>query len=422
MALLIIILSILLAWLAWRFLEPFTPAWFFAFMWAVQLFMAATLLQVVISFYFMGLLYIVILCCCMMAGTIVLPPATAEFEAGRTMSEWRAGVVLAVLLLLAAGNPLLAIIQNGFDLSEMFSLETLLEMSNEMAESRYDQTLEVSLYSQILLVFLYLAALYGGYCYVLGNRRLKALCLLTLLPSVVVALTQAMKMNFMTSVMLFLTGALVSCVSNGIPVVINRRKWLWGIGGSVVFLAFLYLTMMFRLGQINEKASTIVSQKFIAYATGHLPCFDTWFTEMRTDEEPLHFGAHTFYALSNTLGIEKREQGIYQERLVIGKNGFEGEANVYTAFRPLVEDFGVYGAPLFMLLFGYLSQLWFCRIRRWKRAYLSETLLCSAYAYVLWSYVTSFYSYLSYIVAFFLFYVLLHFTYDEVPVDTADET
>ena len=140
MALLIIILSILLAWLAWRFLESFTPAWFFAFMWAVQLFMAATLLQVVISFYFMGLLYIVILCCCMMAGSVVLPPATAEFDAGRTLSEWRAGVVLAVLLLLAAGNPLLAIIQNGFDLSEMFSLETLLEMSNEMAESRYDQT------------------------------------------------------------------------------------------------------------------------------------------------------------------------------------------------------------------------------------------------------------------------------------------
>ena len=200
MALLIIILSILLAWLAWRFLEPFTPAWFFAFMWAVQLFMAATLLQVVISFYFMGLLYIVILCCCMMAGSVVLPTATVEFDAGRTLSEWRAGVVLAVLLLLAAGNPLLAIIQNGFDLSEMFSLETLLEMSNEMAESRYDQTLEVSLYSQILLVFLYLAALYGGYCFVLGNRRLKTLCLLTLLPSVVVALTQAMKMNFMTSV------------------------------------------------------------------------------------------------------------------------------------------------------------------------------------------------------------------------------
>ena len=415
MNVLLIVSCVLLLWIGLRLCEPYSPAWVFVLMWTLQLIFAGLILDHFIAFSYTGLIYILILILSFLIGSIILPPMHGCKYPKKILAFTRVKIFLIVLFLLALGNPLVVIIQNGFSFSALFSPESLLEMGNELSGSRYSETQEVSFLSQVLLVFLYLSPLYGGYCFSLSKKKMRYLCILSILPSVIGALTQGVKMGVMTSCFLFLIGLNVFSISNGIHFVINKKKVLYSICGTIALLSFLYLVMMFRIGQIDEEAVGMVNQKVASYTVGHLPCFDTWFS--KREPEDLHFGMRTFFAISNALGIEKRETGIYQERVDFGKDGFEGESNVYTAFRPLTEDFGTIGGVIFIFCMGYLSRLCIYYVKRYDKAFFCETLLCSFYAYVLWSYVTSFYSYFSYIVAFGFFYILLHFTYtnDSVP-------
>lgn len=148
-----------------------------------------------------------------------------------------------------------------------------------------------------------------------------------------------------------------------------------------------------------------------SYAIGHLACFDKWYSLSTTEDLPYKLGVRTFFGLSNALGIEKRESGIYDETVFFGKGEIQGNSNVYTAFRPLVEDYGILGSMVFMIMFGFLSQLCIVNIRQYRRAYLSETILCAIFAWVFWSFVTSIFSYLSYFAMFFFFFLLLKLTY-----------
>ena len=411
MNLILILSSILLAWVGLRLLKPFSPAWMFTLIWTSQLLFAGIVLDNYIKFSYYGLLYILLLNFFFVLGAIILPMKSTNQQTQRNLANKRVKKILVVLFFFALGNPIMAILQNGFDLTSFFSIESMLEMGSEMSESRYAETQNVTFLSQILLVFMYLAALYGGYCFALYKNRF--LCILNIFPSIVVALTQGVKMAVMTSLFLFLIGFIVSTISNGIKIQINKRKILYSAIGTLTFSLLLYFTMMVRIGKIDDEAITIVNQKIASYTIGHLPCFDIWFSKNELSNK--HYGTRTFYAISNTLGIEKREQGIYQDRVYFGKDDFEGESNVYTTFRPLVEDFGIVGGLIFIFCLGYFASLCIMNIQRWKKAYLSEAMLCSIYAYVLWSYVTSFYAYLSYIVAFFIFYILLHYTYTNEP-------
>lgn len=407
---LIAIGSFITIWLSLLLNKRFSPPQVFSVFWGVQLLFSVFFLGRFINFSYKGLLYVLFLCISFLLGSLIIKGGGGG-KCSRKLRTHRVTKLLVILIALAMAYPLISLSQNGFSLSSMFDIELLLEMSSEMSSNRYLETNKTTILSQVLLVFSYLAPLYGGYCYPLFENKLKKICLLTIFPSIVGALAQGVKMGFMTSVLLFLIGVVVSSASNNIKIVLNARKLLYIFIGGTIISSFLYLTMMFRIGQIDDNAKDIVNQKITSYTLGHLPCFDSWFSRHDFENEDLRYGIRTFYAISNFLGIEKREQGIYQERVDFGKNGFEGESNVYTAFRPLLEDFGLLGGLLFIFFMGSISRLCILNMLRHHNAFLSETILCSIYAYVLWSYVTSFYSYFSYIVAFLFFYILLHFTY-----------
>ena len=415
MNLILILSSILLAWVGLRLLKPFSPAWMFTLIWTSQLLFAGIVLDNYIKFSYYGLLYILLLNFFFVLGAIILPMKSTNQQTQRNLANKRVKKILIVLLFLALGNPIMAILQNGFDLTSFFSIESWLEMGSEMSESRYAETQNVTFLSQILLIFMYLAALFGGYCYVLCNKRLKFLCIMEFLPSVLVSITQGVKLNLVTSVFLFFIGIVVSSFANGKSIIINYKKLVGISVSSFVFLLILYSAMIFRIGEVNENAISIVNQKVSSYTFGHIPCFDIWFSEKRSDDSSLKLGLRTFYAISNSLGIEKRELGVYQERITFGKDDFEGESNVFTAFRAVVDDFGLYGSLLFMLIIGYISQLLFYDVQRWSKSYFCTTFLCGIYAYVIWSPLTSYFTYLSYIMVLAFFYILLHFTYTNEP-------
>jgi oligosaccharide repeat unit polymerase len=110
--------------------------------------------------------------------------------------------------------------------------------------------------------------------------------------------------------------------------------------------------------------------------------------------------------ISNLLGLEERGQGIYAEYMQVGKNGYHGISNVFTAFRPLIEDFGEAGSYAVMFILGFVSKLSLKYLTAGRMIYLNQTVLSAVYAYLIWSFAASFFAYTSYLAMFFLAYFL----------------
>ena len=136
-----------------------------------------------------------------------------------------------------------------------------------------------------------------------------------------------------------------------------------------------------------------------------------WYTSYTPGE--LAWGSKTFMGISNLLGLEERVQGIYPEYLNIGKNGFYGISNIYTIFRPLVEDFGEAGTMLVMFMMGIASNFSIKSLAAHRNVFIHQVLLVAFFGYLMWSFVASFYAYTSYLAMFFLSYFIFRFLQKE---------
>lgn len=74
----------------------------------------------------------------------------------------------------------------------------------------------------------------------------------------------------------------------------------------------------------------------------------------------LYWGRYSFSSLYNLLGIYKAELGIYTTFVPLSDRSFS-MGNIFTSFRPLIDDFGVVGSVVFMFIFGIISSWVFMR-------------------------------------------------------------
>lgn len=77
--------------------------------------------------------------------------------------------------------------------------------------------------------------------------------------------------------------------------------------------------------------------------------------------EPLGWGRFSFSSLYDLLGIHKNQVGIYDVYLRVSSADYELEGNIFTAFRQLMDDFGIVGTILVMIFLGALSHIFFRR-------------------------------------------------------------
>jgi len=239
------------------------------------------------------------------------------------------------------------------------------------------------------------------------GRYGKTVSLLSVIPCVFVAFTQAMKMGMITSVFLWICGFLICSYSYNLSLKIKTKYIIILTSSGFLFFGLLFLSMILRTGELSERIVEDITNKFYTYAFGYVPCFDIWFDNNNISEYT--YGAKTFFGISNALGILERAAGIYQEWIPFGKDGFKGESNVYTVFRVLVEDFGPAPSCLVLMGLGGLSSITTQNIRAHYNIFISQIVLSAIYAYILWSFVTSFFAYTSYLAMFVVVYILLHF-------------
>lgn len=420
MTILIIAFIIILLRLSWKYLLRLEPAGVFAGIW-IALIGLVILFQNIIIVKPGGVFYILTCVLAFVLGTTFCDMYYNPQDNTKQTLIYNKNYgtsILVVLFVLSLVNPLYTLTLHGFKLSALFSISSILNMNETISEDRYSGRDISNTINQVFLIFSYTAPLIGGFCYRLGGKLTKVLSILTLMSGLLVALTQAMKMGLISCIFLWLSGFIICSYSYRLPIKLNVKYIIYSIIGFTLLMIILFISLTLRFGLLNEKTIELTTDKFISYAFGSVSCFCLWFDSY--DFLDLTYGAKTFWGISNPLGILERLQGAYQEFINIGLGDRLMISNVYTGFRFLIEDFGPWFSVFFMGLAGYGSKVCFKNLQLRNHIFLHQTLLSAIYAYVMWSFATSFFAYTSYIVLFFLAYFILSLI-QTVP-DTSRET
>lgn len=400
----LIIIALLISW---KYILRLEPAGIFAALW-IFFAVSALLLQNYIDLRFDGCTFILAGVIFFVAGTIFsdyfFRPTPSE-----TKLELRKKWVTPLLIILLVGamvNPLYSIILHGFSLRALLDMREVLEMNKGISEDRYAGAEAHDVVNQFFLIFSYAAPVIGGLCFRLVGKWNKVLCILTLIPCTFIALTQSLKMGMIASFILFFAAYIVCSYTYGLPIRMKGKIILRFALIIVGFLGTLFISMVFRTGEVTEKTILEISEKFVSYAVGHMHNIDMWYTSYQPTD--LTWGSRTFLGISNILGIEERVQGIYPEFLNVGKNGFFGISNTYTIFRPLVEDFGEVGAMVAMFIMGVIGNMSLKAVIAHRATIFNQVILVALFAYLMWSFSASFYAYTTYLAMFVVAYILLN--------------
>lgn len=310
--------------------------------------------------------------------------------------------VLFVIIIVIIGyfNFYSIIVKYNIKIISLFDLDYLSYINNKIAVDRYSGNHNKSIYESITLIFVYLSPLIGGYTYNrINKKRFKFLSFLTLTPAFLVLLLENTKVVLIYAVFLFLSSFLVDkLATNGYKSKIDFKKILFSI---IVLLAILFFSMILRLGTVNSEGFHIIIEKFIDYSTGHMEAFNKWFS-IRTKGN-YTYGKYTFYSFFNTFKISIRDQGVYDFIE-------DGVSNVFTVFRGLISDYGVFGSLVFLFLFSKISNKAYIDVASKSVPKIKyRVLLTFVYFTIFASFLISSLTYMSITISFLFYFLSLYF-------------
>lgn len=363
-----------------------------------------------------GILWIVFACFFFTAGTLIgrgykkkdkgkkINGSNGVVETELSSISW---TFVIASIVIGSFRFIFEVIKNGFSLGMFLNLNNLVSMNTTMAQQRYlGGGSSYGILMQIMLPFVYVAPLLGGYAYIFANnKRLKIITIMTFLPILGIVLFTNGKAGLIASVFLWASGFIVANFKKyGRPPKIKIKKILVLIIFMIGLFSLLYFSMLLRIGSFSASTRATVNEKFITYALGHMPAFDSWYSSF-SSSEGFTFGSTTFIGFLNMLGLSSRSQGLYSEAIVISNNIV---TNVFTVNRGLISDYGRFGALVFYFIFGIFSGYFYNNVIIYKsNNNFSTVMLVATYFFILHSIFSSSWTYSSYILVFPLFYVYL---------------
>lgn len=315
-------------------------------------------------------------------------------------------IFIVILILIGMYRTVIEVSINGFSFSMFFNLDTLIMMNTSMAYDRYiGGGNSYNMIMQVINVFIYTAPLCGGYAYNYSEKKIhKILSVATFLPIIMSLLLTNGKVGLVANSFLWATGYLISYTEKYRKAPsINIRKVVIVLIVSFGVIGLLYISMLLRIGDLSSQTREIVNKKFSIYAFGHMQAFDLWFSNYGLSNE-YTYGEYTFLGIFSSLGIAIRKQGVYD---FIGG----ASSNIFTVFRGIIQDYGIMGGLLFMIILGLIGGHSFHNVLNInKSSVANKVILAATYFFIFHSMFSSAWTYTSYILLFPLFALYLLIT------------
>lgn len=292
-------------------------------------------------------------------------------------------VVIAFILGMASNVAFLA--GSRIPFSDLLDIERLVVVSNQLYVGRFaDVAPEPPRLSQALLPFVYLAPLAGGILFVLRReKRWKVAAILSFAPALGVTILQTTKAAVLYSLMFWLSGYFAARLRAGRLAVFTKSHLVVAAVVGAVMTTLFFATSFARLASPDASMLNVVIAKLFTSAFGHMSVFSQWLADYWSAPFAPSFGTVTFSGPLELLGYGHRIPGLFEQviNLVIGEM-----SNIYTAFRPLIQDFTIPGALALLAVLGFVGGLGFRLVcaGRWS----GMPLLLIAYVTTMWTPIT----------------------------------
>lgn len=300
------------------------------------------------------------------------------------------GTLLIVSIVLGFASNIAFIIGSSVSLSDVLNIEKLVVVSNQLYVQRYNEIpLPPPVLSQAFLPFVYLGPAIGGVLFVLRQeKKWKVLSLLVFLPAIAVTILQTTKAAILFSLVLWFSSYFSSRLRTGkLAVFTKGHVVIAGILLGVVTI-FFFAVSLARMASTDLALLNLVMVKLATAAFGHMTVFSQWLGEYWNHPFAPSLGSITFAGPLEKLGYGYRIPGLFDSvvDLVAGET-----SNIYTGFRPLIEDFTIPGALVVLSLLGFVGGLGFKKVAagQWS----GFPLLLIAYLTTLWTPITWFWIY-----------------------------
>ena len=386
-----------------------TPTKVFVYVWGIQVILCMVIFGNTVKWRYYGLFWMLILFfICGLISIITITKNSPIYNGIENIDskkkEYEINInfsnkILVLLIVLGLFYAVLLIQRNGFSISNLLNLNALLEMNNTIAVQRYSGNFSAGVLSKILLIFVYAAPMCGGYALVFAKKKKeKFLALATMLPELLVLFTENTKAPFAGCIIFFISSWLVgNIVRYGEIRKFNVKTIIISISVLVGSFVLFTTTMMLRIGSWNLTTFGIVQNKMGNYVFGHIPAFDNWFSNNLWNYD-YTFGAKTFIGIYDLLGLSSRTQGIYQDNFIGGALA----TNVYSYFRGIVDDFGMFGGLIFIVLMLAAMTFAYRQLTSGRISIVNQVLLTIGYSSIMF-FMVSIFSYNSFLFGFVLF-------------------
>lgn len=301
------------------------------------------------------------------------------------------GWVLAISVGLGMGSNIAFLAGSSVAWSDLFDITKLVVASNQLYVQRYAEVgaPPPPFLSQALLPFVYLAPAVGGIYFVMRReKKWKLLALASYLPAIAVTILQTTKAALLFAIVLWLSGYFAMRLRSGKLAVFTRGHLLIaGVLGSVL-TGFFFAVGLARMASTDLALLDVVLVKIVTSAFGHMTVFSQWLAEYWNQPFDPSLGKLTFAGPLEMLGVSRRMPGLFDSviDLIAGES-----SNIYTAFRPLIQDFTFPGALAILGLLGFVGGVGFRMVAagRWS----GVPLLLIAYVTIFWTPITWFWIY-----------------------------
>lgn len=304
----------------------------------------------------------------------------------------------------------------GFSLADLY--DDIIMVAAKYAVSRYASEVVYSAYGPLSLGFAYLAVLIAGLIFgSTNNNSRKKWVLLAFLPSIIIMVTQSAKGSFFGSIFYFLGGILVTSIQQNKLVLfkLNSLKMILKIGLFSIVL-FIFSLMSRGLQDTNNVSAFFEKLRFFfaSYFFAHLYNFSEWITAFwdgfkgsKFDISHYYYGFYTFTSIYKLFGYKKViPDGIFDEFNITQD---KMESNVYSIFRGMVMDFGIWGTILFVFLLGLAFHSCFYIFLNRRKPIVSTAIIIFMLVVFYYSFAISVLTWNIVLFVFILFVILLKF-------------
>ena len=304
----------------------------------------------------------------------------------------------------------------GFSLAELYN--DIILVAAKYAVSRYASEVVYSAYGPLSLGFAYLSVLIAGLLFgSTKNSYRKKWVLLAFLPSIIIMVTQSAKGSFFGSIFYFLGGILVTSIQQNKLLLFkaNILRIILKIGSFSIVL-FVFSLMSRGLQEVKDISGFFEKLRFLlaSYFFAHLYNFSEWFTaywegfkNSKFDTSHYYYGFYTFTSIYRFFGYKKNTpDAVFDEFNVIQE---QMESNVYTIFRGMIMDFGIWGTILFIFILGLLLHLCFYIFLNSRKPIISTAFTIFMLIFFYYSFIISVLTWNIIPFVFILFIILLKF-------------